>query len=139
MNQLSLLLTLVTALLSLGAAARYFPAKQFKPYHAVVAGKEWSVLEPGVQTIIRGMLRIVASGFMSCGFALLAFLIPLSHGESWVAWAILAVGGAVWLPTLLVTFMLKAAAPAAKPPSTIIGVILAFVVAAFATSLLAHS
>ena len=83
MHSLSLLLALVSALLSLGAAALYFPARQFKPYHAVVSGREWSALEPGVQTIIRGMLRIVASGFLACGLALLFLLLPLNRGEVW--------------------------------------------------------
>jgi hypothetical protein len=138
MHSLSLLLALVSALLSLGAAALYFPARQFKPYHAVVSGREWSALEPGVQTIIRGMLRIVASGFLACGLALLFLLLPLNRGEVWASWASLAVGFATWLPALFVTFMLKRAAPSARPPTALISVILAFVAAAFVSSMLAH-
>ena len=138
MHKLSLLLALVSALLSLGAAALYLPARRFKPYHAVVSGREWASLEPGLQTIIRGMLRIVASGFLACGLALVFFLVPLSRGEVWACWAALAVTLAVWLPTLLVTFMLKRAAPSARPPTALVSVILAVALLAFGTSLLAH-
>ena len=50
------------------------------------------------------------------------------------AWAILVVGAAAWLPALGVTFMLKRAAPTARPPTALIAVILVFVVAAFAAA-----
>lgn len=116
MRKISLAILLLAVLLSVGAGGRYLFTTEFMPYHAVVAGKGWSQLEPGVQTIILGMLRIVGGGFLACGIALLWLLFPLSRGEVWSRWAALTVAGAMWVPTLYVTLMLRSAAPQAQPP-----------------------
>lgn len=67
---LPLVLLSLAALIAILFGIRYFMAKAFMPYHATVAGKSWSELGPGLQTIILGMLRIIGGGFMTYGVAL---------------------------------------------------------------------
>lgn len=138
MRRLALLFQAVAALLSIAAAIRYITASEFMPYHAAVAGQEWATLAPGVQTIILGMLRILAGGFLAVGIALAALALPVRRGERWASWATLLVGAAVWAPTLSVTFMLKSAQPIAQPPTAPTLVILVLVVGASALGLLAR-
>ncbi len=139
MRKASLLFVLLAALMSLGAGVRYMAADQFMSYHAVVSGTAWAALQPGVQIIILGMLRVLAGGFLSCGVALLFLLVPLQRGDSWAPWAVGLIGAAVWLPTLSVTLMLRNVAPSAQPPMELTALALGFVLAGAATALIARS
>ncbi len=127
MRKLGLGLLLLAGVISIGAGTRYLFASEFMPYHAVVAGKTWSQLDPGVQIIILGMLKILGAGFAACGVALLWLLVPLGRNETWARWAALTVAATVWIPTQYVTFVLKAAAPLAQPPIIPTAVILLLV------------
>src|SRR2546429_318335 len=104
------------------------------PYHAVVAGKEWSQLEPGVQTAILGMLRIVGGGIFAYGLALLWLLLPLNRGEPWAAWAALTISAAILVPTLYVTIMLRRFQQKAKTPIVPTAIVIALVLAGLGTS-----
>jgi len=111
-----LTLVSIAGLISIAFGIRYFLAREYMPYHAVVAGRPWAGLEPGLRTIILGMLKILAGGFMTYGVALLWLLIPLNRGERWAAWAAITLTLATVLPTLYVTIALRRAAPAARTP-----------------------
>lgn len=139
MRKAAVSLQLLAAVLSIVAAARYMTTDEFMPYHAVVAGQAWAALSPGLQTVITGMLRILAGGFLGCGVALAFLAVPLWRAERWAAWASLFTGLAVWAPALAVTLMLKSAAPAAQPPTLPTIAILLVVVAAFVTGLLGRA
>ena len=129
MLPLQLILLSMAALISIYFGIRYFLAKEFMPYHAVVAGRSWSELEPGVRTIILGMLKIIGGGFAAYGLALLWLLVPLAAKEPWAKWAALTVTASSLLPTLYVTIALRRAAPSARTPvvpaSIVLGLALA--------------
>jgi cytochrome bd-type quinol oxidase subunit 2 len=95
---------------------RYLTTTEFMPYHAVVAGKSWAQLEPGVQTVIVGMLTIIGGCFISFGCAVLWLLVPLNRGEDWARWALLTMTAACVVPTLYVTITLRRFAPQAETP-----------------------
>ena len=116
MLTLQLVLVSLAALISIFFGVRYFATKEYMPYHAVVSGKPWSELEPGVRTIILGMLRIIAGGFTTYGVALLWVLIPLGAKQAWAPWAVLTLTCTGVLPSLYVTIALRRAAPAARTP-----------------------
>jgi hypothetical protein len=116
MRKVGLALILLASIASIAAGCRYLAAGEFMQYHAIVAGKAWSQLEPGVQLVVVGMLKIVGAGFLSCGVALLWMLVPLRRDEVWARWAVLSIVAAMWAPTQYVTFLLKDAAPSAQPP-----------------------
>lgn len=130
MRKIGLALLLLAGIASIAAGIRYFIADEFMPYHAIVAGRAWSQIEPGTQTIVLGMLKIVGGGFLSCGVALLWLYVPLRRDEAWARWAALSIAAAVWLPTQYVTLVLKSAATAAQPPIIPTAVILVLVIAA---------
>jgi hypothetical protein len=128
MRKTGLALVLLAGVLSVAAGCRYLLASEFMPYHAVVAGQTWAQLEPGVRTIVSGMLTIVGGGFLSCGAALLWLLVPLKRNETWARWAVASVVAALWIPTQFVTLMLKSASSQAQPPIVPTAIILALVV-----------
>ena len=136
MPKLPLLFLLLAAILSIFFGVRYLRTREFMPYHAVVAGKSWSELELGVQTIILGMLKIVGSGLATYGFALLWLLLPLSRGESWAPWAALTITATAVLPTLYVTVTLRKFQPKANTPVVPTLIALALALAGVGTALL---
>ncbi len=138
MTKLPLVFLLLAALLAIFFGVRYLRAKEFMPYHAVVAGKSWSELERGVQTVILGMLNILGGGFATYGLALLWLLLPLHRGESWVPWAVLTITATALLPTLYVTIMLRRFEPKAKTPIVPTLIALALVLAGVGSSYLAN-
>ena len=106
----------IAGLISTLFGVRYFFARQFMPYHATVAGRSWSELEPGVRTIILGMLKIIGGGFLAYGLALLWLLIPLGQKQSWAPWATLTVSIVSVLPSVYVTIWLRRISPSARTP-----------------------
>ena len=133
---LPLIFLSLAALLALTFGVRYMLTREFMPYHAVVAGKTWPELGPGMQTIILGMLRIVGGGLASFGLALLWLMFPLNRGESWAAWAVLTIAASTLVPTLYVTIMLRRHEPKAKTPIVPTLIVLALILAGVATSFL---
>ena len=132
----ALVLVSLAALIAIFFGMRYFLAKQFMPYHAVVAGKAWAELEPGVQTIILGMLKIIGGGFATYGLALLWLLVPLNAKEPWTPWAVLSLTAVSILPALYVTLALRRVAPSARTPVLPAVVVLALALAGAGISFL---
>jgi hypothetical protein len=116
MLSFQVVLLALAGLISILFGVRYFFAKEFMPYHAVVAGRSWGQLERGVQTIVLGMLKIIGGGLSTYGLGLLWLLVPLSARQVWAAWAVLTLTAATVLPTLYVTLALRRAAPSARTP-----------------------
>lgn len=136
MRKVPFVLLLLAALLALFFGVRYLSAQEFMPYHAVVAGKSWAQLEPGVQTIILGMLTIIGGSFISYACALLWLFVPLHRGEAWSRWALLTITAASLLPTLYVTIALRRFAPQADTPVAPAALVLALVIVGVGLSFL---
>ena len=116
MQILSLSAFALAGLLAIAFGLRYLLTREFMPYHAQVLGQPWSVLEPRLQTIILGMLRVAGAGLLSSGCAVLWLLLPVGRGESWAAWAALTVLLAVTAPILHVVLWLRRQSPGARTP-----------------------
>jgi hypothetical protein len=71
MLNLALAAVLLVALGAILFGVRYMRREAYLPYHAAVAGKSFVDLDPGVQVIILGMLKIIGGGFVTLGVALL--------------------------------------------------------------------
>ncbi|HEY2337940.1 MAG TPA: hypothetical protein VGI18_11300, partial [Burkholderiales bacterium] len=91
MQIVTLVSLVLAAVLALAFGARYVSTKTFMPYHAAVLGKSWPVLEPRLQIIILGMLKVAGGGRLGFGVSLLWLLLPLYRGEVWAAWAALTI------------------------------------------------
>jgi hypothetical protein len=125
----------IAALLSIFFGIRYFLAKEFMPYHAVVAGKSWPELNTGLQIAILGMLKIVGGGLTTYGLALLWLLLPLNRHESWASWAALTITMTAVVPTLYVTIWLRRFEPSARTPIVPASIVLALAVIGASVSL----
>ena len=129
MYTLSLAAFGLAALLALAFGVRYVFTREFMPYHATVLGKPWAALEPRLQSIILGMLKVAGGGLLGYGVALLWLLLPLQRGEAWAAWAALTVSLAVVVPILFTVVWLRRIEPAARTPLVPSLVVLVLVVA----------
>jgi hypothetical protein len=136
MQVLGLTAFALAALLALAFGTRYVFTREFMPYHATVLGREWPALEPRLQFIILGMLKVAGGGLLGYGVALLWLLLPLQRGEAWAAWAALTVSLAVVAPILYVVVWLRRIEPAAKTPLAPSVAVLALVAAGAAVLLL---
>jgi hypothetical protein len=116
MQIVSLISLVLAAVLALAFGVRYVLTKTFMPYHAAVLDKPWAVLEPRLQIIILGMLKVAGGGLLGYGLALLWLLLPIQRGEAWAAWAALSVTLAVVGPILYVVVSLRRIEPSAKTP-----------------------
>jgi hypothetical protein len=125
----------LAAVLALAFGARYVLTKAFMPYHAAVLDKSWPALEPRLQIIILGMLKVAGGGLLGYGVSLLWLLLPLQRGELWAAWAALTISLAVVGPILYVVVSLRRIEPRAKTPIVPTLVVLALVMIATVTSL----
>ena len=88
----------------------------YLPYHAVVAGKSFTELDPGVQAIILGMLKIIGGGFATLGIALLWLCLALHEGQRWAPWTILTISASALVPMLYVAITLRTFRPGAPTP-----------------------
>src|SRR5258708_10931993 len=116
MLDLGLTAVLLVALAGIVFGVRYMRRDAFLPYHAAVAGKSWSELDPGVQTIILGMLKIIGGGFATLGVILLWLCFALHEGARGAPWAILTVSAVALGPMLYVATQLRAFPPRAQKP-----------------------
>jgi hypothetical protein len=103
-------------LMALAFGLRYLVTREFMPYHAAVLGESWTSLQPRLQSIILGMLKVAGAGLLGYGVALLWLLLPLGRGEAWAAWAALSVSVVVVAPVLHVVLWLRRIAPGAATP-----------------------
>lgn len=116
MQTLALIALGAAALLALAFGARYVLTRQFMPYHATVLGRPWSQLDPRLQIIILGMLKVAGGGLLGYGVALLWLLLPLQRGEAWAAWAALTMSLAALAPILYTVLWLRRIEPSATTP-----------------------
>jgi len=135
MQIVALVALVLAALLALAFGARYLLTKAFMPYHAAVLGKSWPALEPRLQIIILGMLKVAGAGLLGYGVSLLWLLLPIQRGEAWAAWAALTVSLAVVGPILYVVVSLRRIEPRAKTPIVPTLVVLVLVMVATVASL----
>lgn len=116
MQLVSLSAFALAGMLAMAFGVRYLLTREFMPYHAQVLGQPWSALEPRLQTIILGMLRVAGAGLLSSGCAVLWLLLPIGQGQTWAVWAALTVVLAVTTPVLYVVLWLRKRSPGARTP-----------------------
>jgi hypothetical protein len=137
MLNLALAAVLLVALGAILFGVRYMGREAWLPYHAAVAAKSFVDLDPGVQAVILGMLRIIGGGFVTLGVALLWLCFALTKGAAWAPWAILSVAAVALVPMLYVAVKLRAFRPEAQTPVRPTLVMMVLIVAGVGLSLLA--
>ena len=116
MLNLALAAVLLVAFGAILFGVRYMRREAYLPYHAAVAGKSFSELDPGIQVIILGMLKIIGGGFATLGVALLWLCFALHEGARWAPWAILTISAVALGPMLYVAITLRTFRPDAQTP-----------------------
>ena len=106
----------LAGLLALAFGVRYVLTREFMAYHADVLGRPWASLEPRLQAIILGMLKVAGGGLLGYGLTLLWLLPALWRGETWAAWAALSISLAVVTPILYTVLWLRRISPGARTP-----------------------
>lgn len=113
----------------------FMTRSEFMPYHSKVIGKDWNDLEPNLQLLLLGLMRIAGSGFLLIGISnFILLFIPFRAHETWALFTIPIIGG-IFLSTLLyVTTKVKRNTPA-SPPVGLSALGLIMVVAGFVFSM----
>jgi hypothetical protein len=136
MLNLALAAVLLVALAGIVFGVRYVRRDAFLPYHAAVAGKAWSELDPGVQVIILGMLKIIGGGFVTLGVTLLWLCFALHEGARW---AILTISAVALGPMLYVAKRFRSFRPEAQTPVRPTLAMIVLIVVGVGLSILARS
>jgi hypothetical protein len=112
----------------------YATASEIMPYHQQVTGMAWAELEPGVQVMFLGFIRVLGClnfiAALSVGILLFG---PFRKGEPWARWAIPALCLAVLVPHTATAFHL-AAATGAPTPRALLVVFMLLAIAGFLLS-----
>jgi hypothetical protein len=117
MLNLALAAVLLVALAGIVFGVRYMRRDAFLPYHAAVAGKSWSELDPGIQVFILGMLKIIGGGFVTLGLTLLWLCVALHEGARWAPWAILTISASRSAPCCMSRQNSARSGLTCRPPS----------------------
>jgi hypothetical protein len=137
MLNVSLAALSLTALFGFIFGLRYLLCSSFMPYHAQVVGKAWEQIEPRVQAIILGMLRIIGGGFLSFAVTLSWLTYALVQGARWAPWAIFSIAAVALLPSLYVAIKLRSVEPNANTPVRPVALAILLVAVGAALALLA--
>jgi len=106
----------LTAFLLVLGGVIYLSRGQFMPYHAVALGRSWNELGSEFQTLWLAAMRVIGSGMLATGGALLILLaIPFRQGRRWADYAIPVIGLIFLLPGISATYMVRSNTPANPP------------------------
>lgn len=106
----------IAALMGLAVGLRYLTARRWTPYHAAVAGRQWEDLDPNLQAVVLGLVRIVGGCFLTLGLAIAFLTLAWAGGADWAPWAILAVTATGLGPALVTAINLRDIRPDAGAP-----------------------
>jgi len=112
----ALALLLIAATLGFVLGFKYLLSTSFTPYHAQVVGKPCAQLEPQVQAIIVGMLRVIGGGFLGLAATVAWLAYALLAGARWAPWALATIALTTLLPALGVALSLRKIEPRANTP-----------------------
>ena len=116
MLSIALGLLLLAVILGCVMGLKYLLATSFTTYHAEVVGKPWEQLEPRVQAIIVGMLRVIGGGFLGLAATVAWLAYALFEGARWAPWALATISLIALLPALAVALGLRKIEPRANTP-----------------------
>lgn len=75
---------------ALTMARRGLTAKSLLPFHQAAAGRPWSELSPGEQSVATALTRSLGLGFLAAGLALLVAGVTALTGQDIAAYALAA-------------------------------------------------
>lgn len=82
----------LVGLVALTMARRGLTAKNLLPFHQAAAGRPWSELSPGEQSVATALTRSLGLGFLTTGLGLLVAAVTALTGQSVATYALAAIG-----------------------------------------------
>ena len=137
MLNLALGLLALSAFLVITVGIRYLRCEVFMPYHATVAGKSWAELDPGIQTLLLGLLKVNGGGLASLAITILWLCLAIRDGVWWAPWAILTISAVALGATLFAAVTLRSFRPDAKTPVGPVLMLIALIVVGTGLSMIA--
>lgn len=133
-EKIAFVLYMINGLICIIFGFRYLFCDTIMPYHQQAIGMKWTELEPGLQVLLNGLIKMTASCFFILGITTFVLLIiPFRRGERWAGWFIPALAF-FWLGFgLYVPINIALKTQASTPwPASIVGLV--FTVIAFLLS-----
>lgn len=88
-EKIAFVLYMINGLFCIIFGFRYLFCDTIMPYHQQAIGMKWTELEPGLQVLLNGLIKIAASCFFILGITTIVLLIiPFRKGERWAKWFI---------------------------------------------------
>ena len=88
-EKIAFVLYMINGLISIIFGLIYLFCDTIMPYHQQAIGRDWTELEPGLQVLLNGFIKIAASGFFILGITIFVIsIIPFRKGERWAKWFI---------------------------------------------------
>jgi len=83
-EKIAFVLYMINGLFCIIFGFRYLFCDTIMPYHQQAIGMKWTELEPGLQVLLNGLIKIAASCFFILGITTIVLLIiPFRKGERW--------------------------------------------------------
>ena len=82
--RIAFFLNVLVSIALIAFGLRYVLSSQIMPYHLQVIGRSWNDLDPRLQMMLLGLLRLGGIAQLSTGVALgILTLIPFRRGQRW--------------------------------------------------------
>ena len=78
---ISLCLYLIIGVVSMMMAHKSIFSNRFLPFHEQAAGTSWESIDPGVQSVLRALMKISGLGFLTVGLLLIILSIMSFFGQ----------------------------------------------------------
>ena len=109
-------LNILVSIALIAGGLRYLLSSQIMPYHLQVIGRSWNDLDPRLQMMLLGLLRLGGIGQLSTGIAFgILTLLPFRRGQRWAYWAIPVIGFIYCAPITYGAYALHYSTQAATP------------------------
>ncbi len=83
-DKIAFVLYMIVAVLSLIFGIRYLFCDTIMPYHQQAIGMTWLELEPGLQSLLNGLIKVAASAFFIVGISsIILLVVPYRRDEVW--------------------------------------------------------
>jgi hypothetical protein len=128
--RIAFFLNVLVSIALIAFGLRYVLSSQIMPYHLQVIGRSWNDLDPRLQMMLLGLLRLGGIAQLSTGIALgILTLIPFSRGQRWAYWAIPIIGFIYGAPIAYGAYALHYSTQAATPWKVVVIILLVLLVA----------
>lgn len=113
----------------------YLTRSEFMPYHREAVESDWDEVDPKHQVLFLALMRVAGGGWLAVGVSMAVLLVfPFRARETWVLFALPAIGLTAALSTLYAVLYVKRNSRA-SPPVNLVLVAIALLIVGFVLSM----